>query len=360
MFPGQYFTARKVPLSERKAEPPPTVNAAMGGVSARGLYRYIWRTSRPGQIAICLLTAIIAPLSMVMLEIQRRLIDDAVGERSIKLLIILGAAYVVVICFKVGLKYALDMAKGRTVETVARDLRLKIMKAARALRRQKNKTANGVNAGTIVSMLGVEAENMSGFAGDALSLPLLNGGTVLSVVGYLVWVEPLIAVLALIVYFPQLLIVPATQFTINRLGRIRIRLVRNLGHLAVHDPDHRPRSGDIAGRSLIDRLYRVRMWIYLRKFFLAELGNFLDSFGPVIVLTVGGYLAIIGETQVSTIVVFISGLQKIADPWDQMITFYRTVSNTAVMYEMIRDKLGARPAVAQMDEVDGGLVKERR
>jgi hypothetical protein len=61
------------------------------------------------------------------------------------------------------------------------------------------------------------------------------------------------------------------------------------------------------------------------------------------VLTLGGYLAIIGETQVSTLVVFISGLQKIADPWDQMITFFRTISNTGVMYDMIREKLAGTP-----------------
>jgi hypothetical protein len=34
-----------------------------------------------------------------------------------------------------------------------------------------------------------------------------------------------------------------------------------------------------------------------------------------------------------------SGLAKIADPWDQLINFYRSVSNTAVAYEMIHRKL---------------------
>ena len=53
----------------------------------------------------------------------------------------------------------------------------------------------------------------------------------------------------------------------------------------------------------------------------------------------GGYLVIEGRTQVGTLVVFISGLQRIADPWDQLINFYRSVSNTAVMYQMIRDRL---------------------
>ena len=38
-----------------------------------------------------------------------------------------------------------------------------------------------------------------------------------------------------------------------------------------------------------------------------------------------------GKTQVRTLVVFISGLAKIADPWDRLINFYRSVSNIAVL-----------------------------
>jgi ABC-type bacteriocin/lantibiotic exporter with double-glycine peptidase domain len=61
--------------------------------------------------------------------------------------------------------------------------------------------------------------------------------------------------------------------------------------------------------------------------------------GSIIVLMVGGYLVIQGQTEVSTLVVFISGLAKIADPWDQLINVYRSVSNTAVMYDIIRRRL---------------------
>jgi ABC-type bacteriocin/lantibiotic exporter with double-glycine peptidase domain len=61
--------------------------------------------------------------------------------------------------------------------------------------------------------------------------------------------------------------------------------------------------------------------------------------GTLIVLMVGGYLVIQGKTQVGTLVVFISGLGRIADPWDQIINFYREVSNTAVMFDMIAQRL---------------------
>lgn len=313
-----------------------------GWRSARPLYSYIWRTSRKSQIGVCLLTALITPLPMVSLEFQRRIVDDAVGARNLQLLLALGAGYTAVVCLRSFLKYVADIVKGRTAEMIARDLRLRIMKATQAIWPRKRDESDDEKVGTAISMLGAETEDMSGFAGDALALPLLTGGTIIWVMGYLIWIEPLIAGIALILYFPQFLVVPPIQYIINRLARLRIRQLRNLSHLAIHGSSDR-KPGGTAGQVFIDRLYRIRIRIYVRKFFLTELGNFLDSLGPVVVLTVGGYLAIVGETQVSTLVVFISGLQKIADPLDQMFTFYRSVSNTGVMYDMIRARLAKTP-----------------
>jgi len=277
-----------------------------------------------------------APLSLVPLELQRQIVDHALVERKLDLLAMLGGVYLAIIVLQGGLKFLLNMLKGTATETIARDLRRKIMGG---LVREKKPDARP-NAGTIVSMLAAETENVSGFAGDALAVPLLSAGTVFYVAGYLLWVEPAIAVLAVVVYFPQVVIVPATQRTINRLARLRIQLVRNLSHLATRlfrrSIDHRER---IPGRFLINRMYQVRIWIYFRKYLLAGLGNFLDNMGTLIVLMVGGYLVIQGKTQVGTLVVFISGLSKIADPWDQIINFYREVSNTAVMFDMIAQRL---------------------
>jgi ABC-type multidrug transport system fused ATPase/permease subunit len=304
------------------------------------LYLYVWRTSRSRQIAICLLTAILAPLSAVPLELQRRIVDHALSERNLGLLALLGGIYFAIICLQGGLKYLLNMVKGTAVETIARDLRLKIVKKARAVQLHGTEKENDLNAGTIVSMLTAETEDVSSFGGDALSVPLLSGGTIAYVAGYLLWVEPAIAILAIVIYFPQAVIVPVTQHTINRLGRLRIQLARNLGHLVTGNSSRTAdRAEPTMGSVLINRMYKLRIWIYLRKYALTALGNFLDSLGTLIVLMVGGYLVIQGKTQVGTLVVFISGLAKIAEPWDQLINFYRSVSNTAVMYDMIRARL---------------------
>lgn len=136
-----------------------------GWRAARPLYSYIWRTSRKSQIGVCLLTALIMSLPMVSLEFQRRIVDDAVGACNIRLLAALGAGYAALVCLRSLLKYLADIVKGKTAETIARDLRLRIMQATQAIWPRRRSDAGDEKLGTAISMLGAEIEDMSGFAG---------------------------------------------------------------------------------------------------------------------------------------------------------------------------------------------------
>jgi ABC-type multidrug transport system fused ATPase/permease subunit len=310
---------------------------------SKDLYGYVWRTSRSKQIAICVLTTGFSPLTMIPLELQRRIVNQALPEGNVALLIILGLVYLALVCLQGALKFWLNMLKGATIEGIARHIRFRIV---RRVQQCAEPTADiDLRAGTVVSMLAAETEDVSGFGGDAFGLPLLAGGTIIYVLGYLLWVQPAIAILGVVIYLPQALIVPITQYSINRLARLRIVNVRHLGGIAANEGQPRRASADRPpGSSLIDRIYKLRIAIYVRKYLLAALGNFLDSLGVVIVLTIGGYLVIHGATQVGTLLVFISGLDKIADPWDQLINFYRSISNTAVAYDMIRAQIDDEPS----------------
>lgn len=300
----------------------------------RDLYAYVWKESRSRQIIICILTMVLAPLMMVPLEIQRRIVNSALVDKDVELLVWLCLAYLAIICLQGGVKFTLNMVKGIAVEEIARDIRFRIIRDTLGRGSPGQAVTAGVGAGTVVSMLAAETEEVSGFGGEAFGLPLLTGATILYVAGYLLWVEPMIALVAVALYLPQALIVPVTQYSINRLSRLRIVNVRSLGRIAAGFNDVRG-----TGASIIERIYTLRIAIYLRKFVLAALGNFLDALGPIVVLSFGGYLVIHGTTQVGTLLVFISGLSKIADPWDQLVNFYRSVSNTAVAYDMMRSQI---------------------
>ena len=197
------------------------------------LYAYIWKHSRRAQIVLCVLTFVVSFLTTVPLELQRRIVDDALPAARLPLLLLLSAIYLGVLLVQGGLKYGLNVYRGRLVEEITRDLRLTIFDATRP-RTADDHVHHGrepAEAGAIVSMVAAEAEDLAGFVGDSFSFPLLQGGTAAFVVGYLLWVQPTIAVFGILLYLPQLVVVPVGQGAINRWSARHVRLVRQIGDL---------------------------------------------------------------------------------------------------------------------------------
>jgi ABC-type multidrug transport system fused ATPase/permease subunit len=320
----------------------------------RSLFAFVWQISRRQQIWLCVLTVVVSGLTMVPLELQRRIVDEAIHVGKPSYLIILSTIYLGVLLVQGGLKYWLNVYRGRLVETVTQFLRKNIYEGteASAPATAKDSATETVQKGAVVSMVAAEAEELAGFVGDSISFPLLQGGTALSALGYLFWIEPEIAIFAAALYLPQLLVVPMGQRRINRWSAAHARIVRKMGDTIVHT------ESDKAGRQkylrrfmrLVEGAFNTRIKIYRVKFFLTFFNNFLDAAAPLIVLSVGGWLVIQGRIEVSILVVFISGFQKVADPWDQLLTFYRTASNANVKYHLIADALppmdSATPASA--------------
>lgn len=311
-----------------------------------GLYGYVWKTSRKGQIAICLLVGVIAPLNMVPLELQRRIVDEAIGGGNLRLLGLLAGIYLVFILVQGALKYILNVTKGWVLEEVCRDLRRRILRRhIAAVGSLADLPVEGPDQGTIVSIVAAESEAVGGFASESLAVPLLQGGTMLWVLGYLLWVQPEIAALAVIIYAPQVILVPRVQKTINQLSRRRTYLVRKLGQTVSSGHTGADGACEAATQradSYIDQIYRIRMQIYGSKYLLTLLGNFLDALGPIIVLAAGGYMVVTGQAELSMLVVFISGFQRLAGPWDQLVTFFRSVSQAHVAYALVEGTLTGR------------------
>jgi len=306
----------------------------------KSLYTFIWRESGRQQIWLCLLTLMVVPLSAVPLELQRRVINDALGARNPRTLLVLCGLYLLTILLQGGLKYLLNVYRGGVVEMVIRSLRGAIYRHCRPTGDEDQPNLEFVDRGGMVSMIASEVEDLGGFVGESISMPLLQAGTALSVLGYLVWVQPFIASFAVVIYLPQLVIVPSTQRVINRYARSHAKLVRKMGDHIVAEPTIRGNPARRFAR-LADQALATRINIYRVKYFLTFFGNFLDAIGPLGVLLIGGWMVIQGQTEVSTLVVFISGFQRVSDPFDVLVTFYRSASNARVQYQLIIDSLPA-------------------
>ncbi|MGT2487171.1 hypothetical protein ACU4GA_16910 [Methylobacterium oryzae CBMB20] len=92
--------------------------------------------------------------------------------------------------------------------------------------------------GVEVSLVLAEVEPVGGFVGLSVSEPVLQGGIVAGTFGYMLYLNPLMAILALAVFSPQAVFVPLMQRAINR------RVVTRTGTL-------RRISGGIIGRRSI-------------------------------------------------------------------------------------------------------------
>jgi ABC-type multidrug transport system fused ATPase/permease subunit len=323
---------------------------------ARSLYGYVWRMSGWHQAWLSLLAALVAALSMAPLELQRRIVNNAIGGEDLRLLALLAAVYLAVVVLQTGLKYLLRVGQGWVGESAIRYTRRHLLgihqsrhagtnrddEASRndhGGRREGGRNEGGRESGRAVSIIGAEVEQLGGFAGEAVAEPLVTGGMMLAILGYMFVVEPVLAAACLVFFVPQAIGVPIIQRIVNRFIARRIGLLRDFGEqVAEAGAAHggRPESGLGAEHDAkLDAIYGNRIRIYLWKFASKGLVNLFNGLAPVSALVVGGYLVIVGQTSLGVVVAFISGFERLADPLRELIAFYRLAAQSRVRHDAI-------------------------
>lgn len=295
------------------------------------LLYFIWRHSARQQVLLCILSASVFLLTAVPLELQRRIVNMVTEEGTLATLVVLCGLYFLVVLAQGGLKYAMNILRGRVGEQAVRSLRSRIRRGT------------GVTGaeGTEVSMVSGEVEPVGGFVGESLSVPVVNAGILLTVLGYMLVVQPLMAVVGLAVFLPQTIVVPYVQRRVNVRARQRIEMLRDIGDDIVEEAGEREDGGSDDHEEQFETIYRLRMGIFRLKFRMKFLINFMNHMATLGTLFIGGWLVLRGETQIGTVVAFISGFERLNTPWRELIAYFRTASDARVKYRLIRDALTA-------------------
>lgn len=316
--------------------PAPRAIARTGDDSpAQSLLRYVWRMSGLHQVWVCLLALAVASLSMAPLELQRRIINNAIEDRDVRLLVILGVGYLAVIVLQSGLKFGMRIYQSWLSESAVRYSREHLA------RMHKNRVGDDGDAegqGRAVSVIASEIDKVGGFVGEGLSQPVVNLGMLLAIIGYMLVVEPLVAAFSILFLLPQAIIVPAIQVRLNRLIEKRLGLLRDLSDTIV---DTRESGQDIQDieesglQSKLGRIYANRITFLVLKFAVKGIVNILNALAPLTVLLVGGYLAMQGETTLGVVVAFMSGFERLSDPMRELLAYYRVAAQANVQHRMI-------------------------
>ena len=164
-------------------------------------------------------------------------------------------------------------------------------------------------------MIASEAEAVGKFVGDCISTPIVQAGTLLSVLGYMLYIEPRLGLVVLLIAGPQIIIVPIVQSRINKLVKERARTVRRAGDLIVENMQGGGGSsantlGSKIGEAF-ETIFGVRLRVFKLKFGLKGLVSGLQSVGVFALLFFGGIMVLQGKTEIGIVVAFISGLDRV-------------------------------------------------
>lgn len=318
-----------------------------GRTMPKTLFGFVLGVSLRHQVGLSLLSILVFVLSTAPLEVQRRIVNDAFKGGEYRPILMLALLYVSLALGEGLIKLTMNVYRGWVGEMSVLSLRMSVHNLIHGL---PGELSSAEELGVETSMMLSESEPIGSFVGVYVSEPLMQGGILLSVFAYMIYLQPLMALVAFLVFCPQIVFVPIIQRAINRRVARRITTLREVSMAMIADPA----GVGVLGREQeerIGRVFELNMGIFKLKFSMNFLMNLLHHTGTAGVLGIGGWFVVHGQTEIGTVVAFVSGLNKINDPWGDIVNWFRDLTVTNTKYTLIAGAIqmlseahhGARP-----------------
>ncbi|RWB93848.1 ABC transporter ATP-binding protein [Mesorhizobium sp.] len=299
---------------------------------------FVWRASGTHQFYVGLIAVAVALLNFAPIDLQRRIVDEAIASGEINALLFLGAIYLAVVLIQGALKYALLFYQGWVGESAVKAARDQLIIVA------SDQSPGNEASGQTVNVIGREIDNVGGFVGTSISEFVVNLTLLVVVAAYMLYMQPVIALVSTVFLIPQVLLALYMQEDLNTLVERQVGLVRRLGDETIVQSESNSKTAGIEFRT-VGAIFRNRIRFYFLKFGLKTLLNVANAMGPLVALIVGGYLVIQGQTTIGTVVAFVSGFERISGPWRDLLNFYREYEQAKVQHQMIAEWIkGVRAA----------------
>jgi ABC-type bacteriocin/lantibiotic exporter with double-glycine peptidase domain len=303
------------------------------------ILHYVLRFTARHQIGLALLSVAVFALSAVPLELQRRIVNTIVGHGDFDTVLWLALGYAGVALAEQSLKLGLNVYRGWVAEDAVRTLRTTIGEHCSL---EDSATITGVE----ISMILDEVEPIGGFTGVSVSEPLLQGGILVSVLSYMLFLDLSLASLALAFFLPQLVFVPLMQGAINRRAQARILTKRGISTGVIKAAAAAMHEWQWA-KDPIERVFMLNMGIYKLKYSMNLLMNLMHYSAVAVALGLGGWFVLQGRMEIGTVVAIVGGLGKLNDPWGDLVNWARELSVVGVKYRLFADVVNRSTTATQ-------------
>ena len=303
----------------------------------RSLFSWIFAGNLKLQLLLLLIIIVMVFARVLPLEMQRRVVNEAIKLRDIDLLLLYCGIFLAAVIFSSVLKYLTNIIQTlitqRTTARMRKDLYQHILTLPLNFFRK-------TQPGTVVNALTTELTLPGNFVGMAVASPVSNVLMLLGFAAYLFWLNALLAAVSLSIYPVVIFLIPLLQRGANKANKKRVDAARRFSARiaesisGIHEI-HGNGAYRIEGRKynkLVDRLLKIRIVWSLYRFAVKTANGFFTSLGPFLVFLLGGYLTIKGQLELGALVAFLSAQERLFDPWKDLIEFYQVYQDGQVNY----------------------------
>ena len=335
-------------------------------VVKRSLFSWIFAGNVKLQVLLLLIIVVMVFARVLPLDMQRRIVNEAINLGSIELLFRYCGVYLAAVVFSSALKYLISIIQTlitqRTTANMRKDLYHHILTLPLNFFRR-------TQPGMVVNALTTELALPGNFVGMAISAPVTNVLTLLSFAVYLLMLNWLLALVSLSIYPIVVFIVPLLQKGVNRANKKRVDAARSFSsRIAEAISGIHEIQGNGAYHienkkydSLVNRLLKIRIVWSLFRFGVKTANGFFTSLGPFLVFILGGWLTIKGQLELGALVAFLSAQERLFDPWKELIEFYQVYQDGRINYHRTMEYFDVEPEyeIAPKDreplELDGSI-----
>jgi ABC-type multidrug transport system fused ATPase/permease subunit len=323
-----------------KTEQPPVVK--------RTLWSWILTTNPKLQFLLIFIILITVFTRVVPLEMQKRIVNEAIYLRKIDLLLIYCGVYLIAVIAQGALKFLINyiqtLIAQRALAAMRKDLYHHILTLPLSFFRK-------TQPGLVVSALTTELPLAGNFVGMAISVPVTNILTLLAFAAYLLWLNPLLALVSLSIYPVVVVLLPILQKRANQQNKRRVDTSRLMaGKIAeavtgIHEI-HGNGAYWIENNKfdfLVDKLMRIRILWTLYSQTIKVLNNFFTNLSPFLIFLLGGYLAMKGQLELGSLVAFLSAQEKLYTPWKELVEMYQVQQDASVQYTRTMEYFDLEP-----------------
>ncbi len=309
-------------------------------VTKRPLYYWIFNRHHGLHVFLLAIILISVFFKVVPLELQKRIVNEAISQRDEQLLLWYCGFYLAAVLLAGLSKYLINMLQVIIGQKILIGLRTELYMHVLHLPLQRYR---GLRPGSAISAITGELNAIGSFLGQALAVPLTSLITYVVVFSYMFSLSRTLTLITIAIYPFELFIIPFLQKKFNVWNQKRITTVREMsdtvneainGIVEIQSYNRYKFEKNRISR-IIAKLYHIIITLNLYKFGIKFSGNFFQALGPFLLFLVGGHLAINGQFSLGALVAFLSAHEKLYDPWQELRLFYQEYQNALVNYQQI-------------------------